>query len=131
MVTRLLLRMQKYTHLKIRVGSKSLDALVADSTIKRMIGLMHRDGLGQGQCMLFVFQRAGMHGIWMRNMHFPLDVIWLDEGMRIVGIKERLRPAYGMEFSTYYPDSPARYVIELNAGFVKANSVTRRTNVRL
>ena len=106
-----------------------LKALVADTPMKRMIGLMYRKTLGRDRCMLFVFGSEGRYGIWMRNMRFGIDVIWLDKQKRIVHVERALAPARGFDFRTYYPDTASSYVIELASGFTDRNDIRKGMRV--
>ncbi len=123
MVTKLLKRIQKYSTVRITVCGVGLDAIVADTAVKRMVGLMHRDSLQAGTCMLFTLKSPSLEGIWMRNMRFPIDVLWVDGSGRVVDTASGLRPAHGLDFRTYYPRTPASYVIELQAGFIRRHHV--------
>ena len=118
-----------YSETTLRIGSIELKAIIADSFIKRMIGLMYMEELPQDKCMLFKFSNESALGIWMKNMRFPIDVIWLDSGMKIVTITEALPPCHKILCKTYYPTTDAMYIIELNSGFVKSNGITNLTKV--
>ena len=64
--------------------------------------------------MLFVFPTSGMYGFWMKDMHYPLDIIWLDAQFHIITIQENLTPETYPQ--VFYPDTAAQYVVEINAG---------------
>jgi uncharacterized membrane protein (UPF0127 family) len=88
----------------------------ATTTAEQEHGLSDRPSLSPDQGMLFIFPTPGFYQFWMINMSFPLDMIWLDQNFKVVGIKKDATPAsYPTTFS---PDAPASYVIEVNAGFV-------------
>ena len=117
---RLLSRLQKYHTIIISIHGTKLNAAVADSFLKRMIGLMFRKHLPRNSCMLFVFNIEGFHGIWMRNMLFPIDVLWINKRMRVVDLKENLRPCTStFDCATYSPAKKSKYILELNAGKIK------------
>ncbi len=119
--------MQRYRTADISVRGKVLHAMVADSFVKQMIGLMFRQRMGKDACMLFIFSREARHGIWMRNMRFPIDIMWLDSGRRIVDFVEMAMPT---SKSVYKPDGNAKYVLEVNAGFIKRNRIKKGDAVR-
>jgi len=56
------------------------------------------------------------HSMWMKNTYIPLDIIFLDENMKIVGFKENNLPHSLKQISI---NKPSRYVLEMNAGSVK------------
>ena len=80
-------------------------------------GLSGRQSLGQRRGMLFVFPTTGKQSMWMPNMHFSLDIVWIDENREIVKIEENVNPCSDMNkcisYSSYYR---VKWAIELNAG---------------
>lgn len=123
-ILRFLQGRQRYRSVRLRLPGGTARALVADTAIKRMIGLMYRQSLEGDTVMLFVFPREGRHGIWMRNMRFSIDVLWLDSRMRIVDIRKGLNPCRSMaRCRTYYPKADAAYVVEGIAGFAAQHSL--------
>ena len=70
---------------------------------------------------LFVFDSPGLHSIWMKDMNYPLDIIWVDTDDKIIYIEEDVQPESFPNFFT--PSDPAKYVIEANAGFVARNEI--------
>jgi hypothetical protein len=67
--------------------------------------------------MLFIFDQPQESKFWMKDMQFPLDILWLNEDREIIYIKESLQPETYP--NTFGPDTPAQYVIEINAGLVE------------
>ena len=100
-------------------------AEVAKSFWAKAKGLMLRKSLGEGEGLLMEFQKEGRPGIWMLLMRFPIDIIFLDSHFRVVGLHENIPPAGWRPSSwrVYYPDMPARYVLEVRAGVVKKSGV--------
>jgi uncharacterized membrane protein (UPF0127 family) len=52
----------------------------------------------------------------MKDMKFPIDVIWLNQNKEIVHIKKSLDPC-DSDCPVYYPDRKSKYVLETVAGF--------------
>lgn len=105
----------------LMIGSTSVQASVADSLPERIKGLSNTPYLPEGVVKLFVFGAAGEHAIWMKDMNYALDIIWVAKEGEIVHIEEHVAP-------DTFPDSfaspvPAWYVIEANAGFVESNTI--------
>lgn len=101
------------------------DAVVRIETVstpeEKQRGLSGRTSLPEGTGMFFVFEKSDYVGIWMPDMLFSIDVLWFDEALRVVHIVEDMSPqSYPTVFS---PPSPARYVLEVPAGFVRAHGV--------
>ena len=99
---------------------------VAESLGSKALGLMFRKALPRKSAMLFIFDNPGKHGIWMPFMRFPIDIVFLDSRKRVVGLHERVKPISlrsGKTWKVYYPDKPAKYVIELPAGQVRRKKI--------
>lgn len=105
----------------VNIGDHNLVATVADSPLERQRGLSGTTFLNNKNGMLFKFDVADEHGIWMKDMLIPIDIIWIDEQNRVVSIKENVSPdTYPMVFK---PDAPAKYVLEVTAGYVATNKI--------
>jgi len=76
---------------------------------------MFREGLQSGEGMLFIFESPAPHAFWMKNMAFPIDVIWADEGQRVVHIVSDLPPCQQDPCPVARPPAPSKYVLEVAA----------------
>jgi len=99
-----------------------IQAEVVSAFAERGKGLMFRESLAKNKGMLFIFEKEGLYSFWMKNMRFPLDIIWLDLNKKIVDIKENVSPC-GESCETLSPGNKAKYVLEVNAGFTKRNKI--------
>jgi uncharacterized membrane protein (UPF0127 family) len=97
-------------------SGKVLQAEVMVSDEDRAMGLMFRPSLPLDRGMIFVFETADFHGIWMKNCRFPIDILWLDEEKKVVHLAESVPPCRSDPCPVYNPMRRAAYVIELNAG---------------
>lgn len=103
------------------IGSTTVQASVADSMPERIKGLSDTPYLPEGLVKLFAFGTEGEHSIWMKDMNYPLDIIWVSRDGKVVHIKENVSPdTFPEAFSS---PKPAWYVIEANAGFVASTSL--------
>ena len=93
---------------------------VARTPALRTQGLSGRESLSADGGMLFVFEKKGSYGFWMKEMKFPLDIIWIADD-KIVDIKPNLPPAGLADLVSYFPQTPANYVLEVNAGFAASH----------
>lgn len=90
---------------------------IASTQQDRVLGLSNRDSLPMDQGLLFIFEEPEIAGIWMKDMNFPIDIIWLDQAKEIIDIEPNVSPD---TFPTVFkPFDPALYVIEVNAGAVE------------
>ena len=94
---------------------------VADTEQARQKGLSGNPGLVPGRGMLFIFDKDDAWGMWMKDMHFSIDILWIDAGGQVVSIQRNVAPeSYPTVFR---PSSSARYVLEVPAGFSTANNI--------
>ncbi len=119
-ITRLLYKKLKFDKIEIRLKNVHFKVDVADSALKQMLGLMYRENIKDAGGMLFIFRKSRKYGIWMHNMRFPIDILWLDDKHRIVDIVEKANPCVSLiNCRTHYPDKNSKFVIELKSGMVK------------
>jgi len=98
----------------VHIGEHAFYVEVADTAEARTRGLSGREMLSSQHGMLFIFDDVQRHAFWMKDMNFPIDIIWIDERWRVVDITYGARPdAFPEIFS---PRVPVRYVLEVNAG---------------
>lgn len=106
----------------IYINSKQIIAEVAALPQDRERGLMFRQGLEESRGMLFIFENTGKYSFWMKNMLFPIDIIWLSEDKKVVDLSQNLLPCKDL-CDPVSPVNPVRYVLEVEAGFIKKNNV--------
>jgi hypothetical protein len=90
-------------------------------------GLMFRTELAQDAGMLFVAKFPQQHTFWMKNTLIPLDMIFIDDDGRIVGVVARAVPG---DLSPRSAGGPSRYVLEVNGGWAEAHGVAPGDRVR-
>lgn len=99
----------------ITINDQKINIILADTEEEREQGLSGRESLDENQGMLFTFDRPGFYGFWMRDMKFPIDIIFLN-GEEVVTIYENVPPpSEGQVLTIYKPEEPADRVLELNA----------------
>ncbi|WP_291864715.1 DUF192 domain-containing protein [Maribacter sp.] len=93
-----------------------LDIEIAESDYETETGLMYRKGIVQNQGMLFIFPDVAVHSFYMKNTQFPLDIIYIDENLRIASFQENAKPFDEKGLSSIVP---VKYVLEVNAGLAE------------
>lgn len=101
----------------------SITAELAITEAERQRGLMFREALLPDQGMLLVFEEEDIYYIWMKNMKFSIDILWLDKEKRIVHIEKKVPPCKKEPCPSYYSKSPSMYVLELRAGSAEENKL--------
>ncbi|MCX5709757.1 MAG: DUF192 domain-containing protein [Candidatus Omnitrophica bacterium] len=112
----------KEVYRKVYSNDFCVRAEVASAPLKREIGLMHRKSLSSDEGMLFVFEKETEHHFWMKNMHIPLDIIWLNADKQIVGILSDVQPCV-QTCPGLTVGKPSKYVLEVNAGFAAGHQL--------
>ena len=97
------------------LGGETYRAEVVDTFEARAKGLSDRPSIDSNRAMLFVFSEDDFHAIWMKDMQFAIDVVWLDSDKRVVHVKRNVQPDEPPHAS-YTPVKKARYVLEVGAG---------------
>jgi uncharacterized protein len=103
------------------IGETVITLDVAKTQEQRIKGLSGRKSMPRNHAMLFIFEEKGRHGIWMKDMNFSLDVVWLDEFNQVVYIEKNISPETFP--NVFIPFQDAKYVLEFNAGFVDKNNI--------
>ena len=99
----------------------SLDIEIADTEYETQTGLMYRNTMKKNQGMLFVFDDVSERFFYMKNTKIPLDIIYINEKMKIVSFQKNAKP---FDENSLPSNFPAKYVLEVNAGLVDAWSLT-------
>ncbi|NQU79212.1 DUF192 domain-containing protein [Candidatus Woesearchaeota archaeon] len=96
---------------------RCLDVVIAKTYNEQEIGLSNYTMLAENQSMLFIFEQPGKKAIWMKDMDFAIDIMWLDAKGRILHIVKDARPCMPPQCDVYEPGVQAKYVLETNSGF--------------
>lgn len=112
---------QSNNTVNIYVDDQAFSVTVADTKEERQRGLSGVSELDDFSGKLFIFPESGRHGIWMKDMNFPLDILWFDNDLRLIHIEKKVQPA---SYPTIFaPDTAARFVLEVNAGIADTLNV--------
>lgn len=111
------------------IGGVAVEASVADSWPERIKGLSETPYLPEEVVKFFVFDSSAYHSIWMKDMNYPIDIIWVSEAAEVVYIAKNVPPESYPE--TFSPSTPALYVIEAVAGFADTHGLSVGSSVEL
>ncbi len=93
---------------------------VADTGAARAQGLSGRPSLDPGTGMLFIFDEERNLTFWMKEMRFPLDIVWIRSDCTIADITRNVpipEPNQSLaQLPRFSPSVPSQYVLEINAG---------------
>ena len=109
-------------HIKnIDIAGKIIKVELALTAEEQEKGLSWREKIKDNEGMLFIFKESGKNYFWMKNMNFPIDIIWIDSNFKVIFIKENILPSSYPE--TFGPDVDNKYVLEVKGGFSKENNL--------
>lgn len=97
-----------------KTGRCLLSFDLAQSPEAQARGLSGRPSLPEDNGLMFVFLSPGQQCFWMKDMQFPLDIIWLTPEKVVAHIEPNVSPDSYPQ--TFCPTVYAQYVLEVNAG---------------
>ncbi len=108
----------------IAYQNKKITAIVAQTEKDRQIGLSNRKSLEKNQGMLFIFDKPDIYPFWMKNMLFPIDIVFIKDST-IVTIYKNVQPPnnFNENLKLYTPTAPINRVLELPANEVDSLGV--------
>ena len=102
---------------KLKVSGRVFTVSVVISPDARRRGLSGKPELPSGTGVLFVFDTLSYQSMWMPDMKFPLDIVWLDENFHVVNITYNATPCESREDCPSYSSvNLVKYAIEMTAG---------------
>ena len=117
----------------ITVGEIELNVLLADTPSERARGLSNMRSLEPFDGMLFTFPRPGIQEFWMKDMKFPIDIVWLRDGV-VTGVSKNIPPEIGVSeknLRRYKSPGLVDAVLELPAGESQILGIFRGTEITL
>ncbi|MBM3903629.1 MAG: DUF192 domain-containing protein [Thaumarchaeota archaeon] len=120
----------------VKIDNVALQVQIADTKPLQTRGLMFQEKLPYDQGMLFIFEDQGIRSMWMLNMQFSLDVMWIDEQGNVVHIEKDTQPCKSaLETMTCTftngNGEEAKYVLEVTAGFVDKFGITENSKLEI
>ncbi len=115
---------------QVRIGTVNILAEIPNTPSLYHKGLGKRDSLAEFAGMLFIFPEADFQVFHMKNMRFPIDIIWIRSNI-IVDISKNVPVPTGAYLPTYRPDTKADMVLEVNAHFTERHNIHRGDKVEI
>jgi uncharacterized membrane protein (UPF0127 family) len=114
--------------LKITAGTNTINSELALTDNQRNTGLGKRKCIGPEQGMLFVFKKPDYYPFWMKDMKFPIDIIWINQNKTVNKVKADVSPStYPGSFTN---SQPAMYILEIQAGRAQQLNITEGTSLQ-
>ena len=108
---------------QVIINNKIINVELAKTSSQHIQGLSNRSSLDAYSGMLFIFADKQIRSFWMKEMEFPLDIIWILDN-KIVGIESNVPiPENINNLPSYLSPESVNYVLEINAGFAEKNNI--------
>lgn len=112
----------------------TLQVEIANTPALRKQGLSGRSNLDSNEGLLFTFPQKAQPPFWMKDMNFPIDIIWISDN-KIAQIHKSV-PAPDpntpeSQLQLYTPNDPINYVLEAVAGFAEQNNISPGDTIQL
>lgn len=99
------------------INNHTFNLEIAKSQKDKEIGLSKYNSISNNFGMLFPFEKDGNYSFWMKNMKFPIDIIFIKDNKIIKIFSNAPYPKSDNEqLPIYTPSEPSDTVLEINAG---------------
>jgi hypothetical protein len=109
-----------------REHTKNIVVEIPETTEEQSVGLMNRDPISYDQGMFFIFDKDRVQSMWMKNVNFSLDMIFVDNRQLILNIEENTEPRTS---NLYESNGLCKYVIEVLGGFCEKFKVEKNQKI--
>lgn len=111
------------------INNHEIPVTIANDDTARQIGLSHSLNLSTGTGKLFIFDKEGKYGFWMKDMNYPIDIVWISSSMKVVAVSANITPETYPKI--FYPPSAVQFVLEINANESKKFNIKEGEGVIL
>ncbi|MEK7571119.1 MAG: DUF192 domain-containing protein [Patescibacteria group bacterium] len=116
---------------KVTINEATYTAEIAQTDEQKEIGLSGRDSIADDRAMLFVFEKPGTYQFWMKDMKFPIDIIFIN-GDKIVSFVENTQPSPNNDnLQRYAPEGTIDKALEVKAGTVQKSGFKKGDTVTI
>lgn len=113
----------------IKIAGQKIKVDLALTPKEQEQGLSGRAGLNENAGMLFVFKNPSRNFFWMKDMNFPIDMVWVSEDLHVIYIEKDAKPESYPE--AFGPNKNTKYVLEAVSGFSDKNNLKEEDSVEL
>ena len=107
----------------VTIGTAVYTVEIAENNLTRGKGLSGQLGLPDDHGMLFIFDNPAIQTFWMKDMLFPIDIVWISETCLVTSITPNIPiPLESTDINRlprYQSDRPVKYVLEIAQGQAK------------
>jgi uncharacterized protein len=100
----------------VTIGNQTFQVTIAKNQKDREVGLSQTKSISQNQGMIFLFDKPDHYAFWMKDMKFPIDIIYINNDTIVTIKSNALPPKSGESPAIYTPTEPSNKVLEIQAG---------------
>ncbi len=109
----------------VKIKGLDIKVILAETPDQQKKGLSIKNSLKENDGMLFIFDSPRKNSFWMKDMKFPIDIIWINSDHKIIHIENNLPPCTNFLIcNSYSPDENSQYVLEVNSNYTIKNNIT-------
>lgn len=117
----------KRDFLNLVINGFKFDVSIAEKESEWQRGLSFRKSIKENEAMLFVFPYEDRWSIWMKDMNFPIDVLWLDSNKKIIYLIDNMTPESYPNF--FVPKEKSKYVVEMSSNMIEKLAIKKGDQV--
>ncbi|MDZ7798078.1 MAG: DUF192 domain-containing protein [Patescibacteria group bacterium] len=108
----------------IEINNSKFEVEIARSSSEKRKGLSKRDDLKEKRGMIFLNNKEDLYSFWMKDVKFPLDIIWIKDD-KIIGLEKNVPIETDKDYKKYIPPQPVDKILELKGG------VSQKYNIKV
>jgi uncharacterized membrane protein (UPF0127 family) len=118
---------------KVEINGDLINVEIAKSSAEKQRWLMFRqEKIPLNSAMILVYDKPDLYSIWLLNIEYNLDLIWVDESGQIVYVVKDAPPCKDIldpSSCTYKNTKPAKYIIAATSGFINRHKITMESKM--
>ncbi len=115
----------------VTINSHKFDLMTAKSDKEKQVGLSKEKSLSPNSGMIFSFEKPDYYAFWMRDMKFPIDILYINKDKIVTIYRNVAPPSSNGALPLYRPTQPADTVIELPAGTADKYNIKEGDQVKI
>jgi uncharacterized membrane protein (UPF0127 family) len=119
----------------IRIDDDIIKVEIAESSADKQRWLMFREEkLPLDSAMILIYEKSDLYALWLLNIEYNLDLIWVNENGNIVYMVKDAAPcknALDSASCTFKNTKPAKYIIAATSGFIENHRITEKSKMTI
>jgi len=115
---------------KAEINGHVFSLYLAKTAEEQSIGLAKYKEIDMNQGMLFLFQKPDYYSFWMKDMRFPIDIIFIN-GNKVVDVFQNVPVSPNDNLPIYTTKTKADKVLEINAGLSNKYGIKTGSEVKI